>query len=124
MKSKIAAFALAATMMTQLGVGAFADAGPLTSSGNPVWTVVSFPLRLVSGTTGLALGALGGGFKGIVHTEQKFASNTFGKAEENPFLVPVGLVGTVVAIPVGFVTGAPEGAVTGGQYGYSMWDHF
>lgn len=124
MKNKIAAVALAATLMIQAGAAAFADEGPMTSSDNPVWQVVSFPLRLVTGTTGLALGAVGGGLKGIVKTEQDFAAKTFGEADSNPLLVPVGLVGTVVAVPVGFVMGAPEGAVSGGKYGYGMWDHF
>lgn len=124
MKNKIAALALAATVFAQVGTAAFADQGPMTSSGNPAWQVVSFPLRLVTGTAGAALGAVGGGLKGIVNTEENFASNTFGKADENPMLVPVGLVGTVVAIPVGFVTGAPQGAVNGGKYGYKMWDNF
>jgi hypothetical protein len=130
LKNKFAALALAATLLTQVGVSALADDaaasddGPLTSSGNAVWQVVSFPLRLVTGTTGIAIGAVGGGVKGIVKTEEKFAQNTFGKADENPLLVPVGLVGTVVAVPVGFVTGAPEGAAKGGKYGYHIWDNF
>ncbi len=124
MKNKFAAFALAATMMTQVGIAAFADEGPMTSSGNAAWQVVSFPLRLVTGTTGGVLGAVGGGLKGIIDTEQKFAERTFGESDKNPLLVPVGLIGTVVAVPVGFVTGAPEGAVNGGKAGYSIWDHF
>jgi hypothetical protein len=121
--SKFAALALAATLLVQTGV-AFADDGPMTSGGNAAWQVVSFPLRLVTGVTGGAVGAVGGGLKGIVKTEEKFANNTFGKADENPLLVPVGLVGTVVAVPVGFVTGAPDGAVKGARTGYGWWDNF
>jgi len=124
LKSKIAAAALAASMIAQVGVAAFAEDGPMTSSGNAAWQVISFPLRVVTGTAGVAVGAVGGGLKGIVSTEEKFAANTFGKADENPMMVPVGLVGTVVAVPVGFVTGAPQGAVTGGKVGYNWWNHF
>lgn len=72
----------------------------------------------------MALGAVGGGLKGIVETEQQFAEKTYGEADQNPLMVPVGLVGTVVAVPVGFVLGAPEGAVTGGKQGYQLWDSF
>lgn len=127
MKNKLAAVALAATLFAQVGVAMADDggsAGPLTSSNNPAWAVISFPFRLVTGTAGLGLGAVGGGLKGIVQTEQQFAEKTFGEADENPLMVPVGLVGTVVAVPVGFILGAPEGAVTGGKYGYQMWDSF
>ncbi len=127
MKNKLAAVALAATLVAQAGIGAFADEpsnGPMTSSNNPAWAVASFPFRLVTGTTGMALGAVHGGLKGIVETEQQFAENTFGEADKNPLLVPIGLVGTVVAVPVGFVMGAPEGAANGGKYGYQIWDNF
>ncbi|HEY9687803.1 MAG TPA: hypothetical protein V6C52_12585 [Coleofasciculaceae cyanobacterium] len=127
MKNKLAAVALAATMCAQMGVAMAEDgasAGPLTSSNNTAWAVASFPFRLVTGTAGMALGAVGGGLKGIVETEQQFAEKTYGEADQNPLMVPVGLVGTVVAVPVGFVLGAPEGAVTGGKQGYQLWDSF
>lgn len=127
MKNKIAALALAGALLGQVGIAAFADGdaeAPASSTGNTVWQVISFPLRIVTGAGGMAIGAVGGSVRGIVNTEEKFAQNTFGKAEENPMLVPVGLVGTVIAVPVGIVTGAPEGAVKGGKYGYNVWDNF
>ncbi|MCE3235275.1 MAG: hypothetical protein K0Q50_1455 [Vampirovibrio sp.] len=127
MNYKFAALALAGLLLTQVGFTAFADgdaAAPASSAGNTVWQVLSFPLRIVTGAGGLAIGAVGGSVRGIVNTEEQFAQNTFGKAEENPMLVPVGLVGTVLAVPVGIVTGAPEGAVKGGKYGYHVWDNF
>jgi hypothetical protein len=97
---------------------------PSTKSGNTVWQVASFPLRLVTGTSSGALGLLGGGMKGIVTTEEKFAANTFGKVDENPIMVVPGLLGTVVAVPVGFLIGAPEGFVKGAKAGYTWWDNF
>lgn len=130
MKNKFAALALAAFLLCQVGMSAFADEpakgsnGPWTTSNNVVWQVASFPLRVVTGAGGILLGALNSGVKGISTTEEKYGQNTFGKAHKNPLLVPVGLVGTVVAIPVGFVTGAPEGAAPGGKYGYHIWDSF
>lgn len=129
MKNKFAALALAAALLSQVGVGAFADDakgsnGPWTTSNNAAWQFTSFPLRVVSGASGILVGALTGGIKGIASTEEKFAQKTYGKAHENPLLVPVGLVGSVVAVPVGFVTGAPDGAVAGGKYGYHIWDTF
>lgn len=123
MNKKFAVLALVSAMMLQVGT-ALAEDGPWTSSGNAGWTVLSFPFRLVTGTVGAAGGAVGGGLKGIVDTEQKFAENTFGRADENPLLVPVGLVGTVVAVPVGLVTGAPDGAVEYGKKGYHWWNRF
>ena len=122
MRNKFAAFALAAALTVQAGA-AFADeAASETSSPNPIWTVVSFPFRLTTGVVGGTLGLVGGGVKGIINTEKNFAANTYGKADENPLMVPVGLVGTVVAVPVGFVMGAPEGAVEGARDGYKWWD--
>lgn len=127
MKNKFAALALACAMISQVGIAAFADgeAAPAASStGNTVWQVISFPLRIVTGAGGMAIGAVGGSVRGIVNTEEQFAQNTFGKADENPMLLPVGILGTVAAVPVGIVTGAPEGAVKGGKYGYQVWDNF
>ena len=129
MKNRIAALTLAAALVSQVGIGAFADGtasakGPWTSSNNAVWQVASFPLRLVSGASGIVLGALNGGVKGIASTEETYAKNTYGKAHENPLMVPAGIVGSVVAVPVGFVTGAPDGASAGGKYGYHIWDSF
>ena len=127
MKNKVAALAMAAALVSQIGVGALAADkanGPWTTSNSPVWQVTSFPLRLVTGASGIVLGALNGGVKGIASTEQTYAQNTYGKAHQNPLMVPAGLVGTVLAVPVGFVTGAPDGASSGGKYGYHIWDTF
>ena len=129
MNNKFAALALAAVMLSQVAVSAFADetkatTGPWTASNNPVWQFTSFPLRVVSGGTGILLGAVASGAKGIASTEQSFAEKTYGKAHENILMVPVGLVGSVVAVPAGFVSGAPDGAVAGAKYGYHIWDTF
>lgn len=98
--------------------------GPMTRSGNQAWQMVSIPLRLVTGATGMAIGAIHGGLQGVVHTEEQFAQNLFGEAEQNPLLVPVGLIGTIAAVPVGIATGAPQGAAEGGTAGYQLWDRF
>jgi hypothetical protein len=96
----------------------------MTQSGNKAWQIISFPLRLMTGAAGLAFGAIGGGMKGIVTTEEAFATQTFGEAYQNPLLVPVGLIGTLAALPVGIATGAPSGAAEGSHVGYRLWDQF
>ena len=98
--------------------------GPMTTSGNQTWQIVSLPLRLITGATGMALGAIRGGVDGIVRTEEEFAQGTFGEAEQNPLMVPVGLIGTLAALPVGVAKGAPGGAAEGGIAGYRVWDRF
>ncbi len=98
--------------------------GPMTRSGNQTWQMVSIPLRLVTGATGVAIGAIHGGLQGVVSTEEQFAQDIFGEAEQNPLLVPVGLIGTIAAVPVGIATGAPQGAAQGGTAGYQLWDRF
>lgn len=132
-----AALALVAGLaVAQVGAGAASSSstetvaqkkeasGPMTASGNKTWQIVSMPLRLITGATGMAIGAIGGGVNGIVRTEESFAQNTFGKADENPLMVPVGLIGTLAALPVGVVHGAPPGAIRGGLMGYQVWDRF
>lgn len=101
-----------------------AQKGPMTRSGNKAWQIISFPLRLMTGAAGLAFGAIGGGMKGIVSTEEAFATQTFGEADKNPLMVPVGLIGTLAALPVGIATGAPLGATEGSHLGYRLWDQF
>jgi hypothetical protein len=129
---KIAICTLALALLAQVGLAAFADepasmepctGGPLTRSGNPIWTVASFPLRLTTGVGGMMVGAMVNGSKNIMTTEQEFAKNTFGQASESPMMYPVGVLGSVIAVPVGFVTGMPEGAAMGGRQGYQVWDH-
>ncbi len=127
MKSKLAALVLAATMMGQMGLGAFAQddamsfpADPETSIGDAAWTVLGFPVNLTSAAASGAIGGVGGGLKGIVATEEKFADATYGKVDENPLLLPVGLVGTVVAVPIGFLMGLPSGIVGGAREGWNL----
>jgi hypothetical protein len=126
LNKKFAAALMALALIGQLGLAAFAEdeTGTMTNDYPVAWGIVSFPLRLVTGALGMGLGAVVGGVNGIVETEKKFAENTFGRADENPLMVPVGLVGTVVAIPVGFLTGFPPEAIKGGEEGFGWWDRF
>lgn len=129
---KFAVLAVVASLaLAQVGMGAstapsakLAGSGPMTQNGNKTWQIVSLPLRLATGATGLAFGAISGGMKGIVRTEEQFAMNTFGLADENPLMVPVGLIGTLAAVPVGIAQGVPVGAAEGGDFGYHLWDRF
>lgn len=130
-KRALSAFVLAVAI-AQVGMTSFADNGngtvsagnPSTRAGNTAWQVATFPFRLVTGASTGALGLVGGGVKGVVTTEEKFAANTFGKVDENPLFVVPGVLGTVVAVPVGFLIGAPEGFVKGAKAGYTWWDSF
>jgi hypothetical protein len=128
-KRILVALALAA-ITGQAGMSGFADNGkisagnPSTGTGNVAWQVATFPFRLVTGVSTGALGLVGGGVKGIVTTEEKFAANTFGKVDENPLYVVPGVLGTVAAVPVGFLIGAPEGFAKGAKAGYTWWDSF
>ncbi len=126
MKIKMAAALLAAALCTQVGSAAFAEdeQGPWTKDHPYAWGVASLPFRATTTGVGLAFGSLAGSAKGIVETEQKFAEHTWGEADKNPLMVPVGLVGSVVAIPVGVVMGLPQGAAKGAAAGYKWWDRF
>lgn len=115
MKKKIAMFALAATLAFQTGTAAFA-------ADNAAAELLLFPFRLVTGVAGGGLGLVAGGLQGIVETEKTFAEHTFAEVDENPLMLPVGLVGAAVAVPVGFLVGAPKGAVDWGAKGYNLWD--
>jgi hypothetical protein len=134
LKSRIAISALAVALCAQAGLAAFAEpmmettssepvtGGLLTRGGHPVWKVCSFPLRLTTGIGGMMIGAMVSGSKNVVKMEQEFARNTYGQAKESPALYPVGAIGSVVAVPVGFVTGMPEGAAVGARAGFQLWD--
>ena len=144
MKNRFAICALAGALLVQTGLAAFADkpdmeptaeslgvepamepapGGPLTRSGHPAWTVCSFPLRMATGVGGMMVGAIVQGSKNVVKTEQEFAKDTFGQAKESPAMYPLGALGSVIAVPVGFVTGMSEGAAVGGRCGFKLWDH-
>lgn len=132
MKNKFALLVLAVLMLGQAGMAVFAEeepgsisseGGPLTRSGHPAWKIASYPLRLATGTGGIVVGAIISGSKNIVKTEQEFAKNTYGQAAESPALYPVGVLGSLVAVPIGFVTGMPQGASTGAREGFKVWDH-
>lgn len=115
MKKQLAVLALGAMLLAQTAVSAQAES-------NGAVEVLKFPFRLVTGTAGAGVGLVAGGLNGIVETEKKFSDHTFAKASENPLMVPVGIVGAAVAVPVGFVMGAPQGAVDWGKKGYGWWD--
>lgn len=125
MKRKIAAALFAAVVLTSQFGAAFAeDKGPWTTDHPYAWGVGSFPFRMVTGVVGGGMGAVAGSAKGIVETEKKFSENTFAQANKNPLMIPVGLVGAVVAVPVGVITGAPSGAFTAAKTGFTWWDRY
>lgn len=123
-KLKMAATLLAAATMIQMVAPSFAEDGELTSEHPVGWGIASFPLRLTTAGLGAGFGALSGGVEGIMETEDEFADHTFAKAGENPLLAPVGLVGAVVAIPVGAIKGGVPQAIESAKAGFNWWDRY
>ncbi|MGE0200817.1 MAG: hypothetical protein AB7P76_07610 [Candidatus Melainabacteria bacterium] len=106
---------MAAMVVAQSGVVSYA-------SDSAAKTVVKFPFRVITGAAGVGVGTVAGGINGIVETEKEFSEKTFGRADDNPLWIPVGIVGSAVAVPVGFLMGAPKGMVEWGRKGYQVWD--
>ncbi len=117
LKSKLAAVVLAATVVAQMGVASFAESSTTASLNQ----LLEMPFRLTTGVVGGSLGLVTGSINGITDTQKKFAENTYDKAGENPAMLPVGLVGTALAIPVGILTGGPQGLADGMKAGYNYW---
>jgi len=84
--------------------------------------VATFPFRFVTGSLGLAYGAFTGGLKGMGTQPKTFSDATFGKADEKPWMVPVGLVGLPISVPYGFLQGFPPAAVEKAHDWYHVWD--
>ncbi|MBY0403470.1 MAG: hypothetical protein K2X66_06195 [Cyanobacteria bacterium] len=96
--------------------GEFTEDYPITSR------VLSSPVRVVSTLGGAAIGALCGMGKGIVHAEQVVSENTFEKipGEHAAILAPAGIVGSVVAVPVGALYGSVRGFGQGTISGFML----
>lgn len=90
---------------------------------NQLLQTICLPFRVITGAAGAGLGIVAGGLQGILETEQSFASQTFGKANENVAMIPVGIIGSALAVPVGFLLGAPEGAMEWANRGFNLWNH-
>ncbi len=84
--------------------------------------VVTFPLRFITGSLGLAVGTITGGVKGMATQPKKFSEATLDKGDEKPWLIPVGLVGLPISVPYGFLQGFPGGATTTASDWYHLWD--
>ena len=98
--------------------------GQMTSAGGRAWKLASFPLRLATAASGLGLGALQGGAEGVMTLETHLAEETFGRAQRSPMLVPIGLAGAILALPLGIITGAPPQAAQGARDGWRWWDRY
>ncbi len=99
------------------------DFGERSQESSQSWLqMIALPFRVLSGAAGAGLGIVAGGLQGIVETEQAFATQTFGHASENLAMIPVGIIGSALAVPVGFVLGAPTGAVDWATRGFNLWN--
>ncbi|MBK8191220.1 MAG: hypothetical protein IPK79_12320 [Vampirovibrionales bacterium] len=131
----ISAIVMSAASFCMAEIGAWADPptpnetplpapGERTRGGGTGWKLVSFPLRLATAAMGAGLGALQGGYEGVAAMETSVAEETFGRADRNPMLVPVGVAGALIALPVGAISGAPRGASHGLKEGWRWWDRY
>ncbi len=113
--------------------GSFTEENPTASQ------IALFPVRVTTGAIGAPIGALAGlgtgtvdavsgvsnaTFGNIVSTEGNGYTNTVETIAKAPFLIPAGVVGTVLAVPVGMTYGAITGTFKGFAKGYMYPDTF
>lgn len=98
------------------------DRGEFTEDYPVVSRILTAPVRAVSTVGGAAVGSLCGAGKGIVHAEYVVSENTFERLpnERGWVLGPAGVVGSIVAIPVGAVYGATRGFGQGTVSGFML----
>jgi hypothetical protein len=122
--SKLMGVMLAGVVLSQVAMAAFAEDGPWTSGNNIAWSAGSVPLRVITGSVGMAGGTVIGGTKGAVELAQDWSGKTFGKMGENPLKGLAGLIAVPVALPLGFVKGAPGHAMEVGKESYDWWNRY
>lgn len=108
------------------------EKGEFTTSNPEASRVLLFPIRMATGTVGAPVGALKGLVRGGVDAVEYAASATFGTFEEDdnaavtllkaPIIVPVGIVTTAAALPLGMTYGAVTGTFKGFAKGYMYPD--
>ncbi len=102
------------------------EKGEFTST-HPVGSrIVTAPVRVVTTVGGTAIGALVGTGKGIVHAEKVVSQNTFERMPDEYGLAlgPAGVIGSILAIPVGAVNGLARGAMQGTISGFMVPEGF
>ncbi len=104
------------------------DKGSFTEENPTASRVLLFPVRAVTAGVGAPLGALKGMGTSTVNAVDIVNEATFQAAKEEPgmapILVPAGLIGTVIALPVGVAHGAITGTLSGLAKGYMYPDTF
>ncbi len=104
------------------------DKGSFTEDNPTASRVLLFPVRAVTAGVGAPLGALKGMGSSTVNAVDIVNEATFQRAKEepgmSPILVPAGLIGTVIALPLGVAHGAITGTLTGLAKGYMYPDTF
>lgn len=98
------------------------ETGVFTNDYPVASRLLTAPVRAISTPVGAVVGTLCGIGKGIVHAEMVVNENTFEKipTESAAIMAPAGLVGSVVAIPVGAVHGAVRGFGQGTISGFML----
>ncbi|MEB3286340.1 MAG: hypothetical protein VKJ04_02435 [Vampirovibrionales bacterium] len=83
---------------------------------------VKFPCRIVTCAVSAVVGAVNGGINGVIEAERQVVKQTFAKADEDPLLIPAGIMGVAIAVPVGIAMGIPDDVMSYTQQGYHWWD--
>jgi len=111
--------------------------GEVHHSSNVAEEVVLMPLRVGSAAICAPVGFTWGMAQGIGHAVDKTSHATFGQIKTTkydpasntaltllkaPILIPVGIVGTVAAVPLGGAWGGMKGMVTAIDKGYRLPD--
>lgn len=96
------------------------DKGEFTTDYPVASRILTSPFRAVTTVGGAIVGSVVGVGKGIIHAEMLVSQNTFERMpdEYGMLLAPMGVVGSVVAIPIGAVDGAVRGAGQGTISGF------
>ncbi len=98
------------------------ETGVFTNDYPVASRILTLPVRAVSTPVGALVGTVTGIGKGIVHAEMVVSEHTFERIPEESaaIMAPAGLVGSVVAAPVGAVNGAVRGFGQGMISGFML----
>lgn len=105
----------------------------VTTTATPLQRVVALPGKTISGTINAPIGAVQGVGHQTVNSFRNVSDKTFKKivqCGDTPLqsigrglvLVPAGIIGTAVTVPVGAVVGAVQGTTMGFTQGFRNYD--
>jgi hypothetical protein len=98
------------------------ETGVFTNDYPVASRLLTLPVRVVSTPVGALVGTVAGMGKGIVHAEMVVSEHTFERIPEESaaIMAPAGLVGSVVAAPLGALNGGVRGFGQGMISGFML----